>query len=143
MIDLRAVQDLAFSMQSIGYETPCGYGLELLPDLAGYEVFAAMPEPDPLCVEDCATCDDIQAGSYVKQLIEGLPFLPQGRAYFSNLEVYSFTANPIIFVPPYPRTMFFPESDTALFQFSNKKAGTGSFADIQLNKAGQITLKKP
>jgi hypothetical protein len=136
VVDLRAVQDLAFSSQGIDSETPCGYGIELFPDLTGYEVFAALSVPG-------RTCADIQAGFYVKQLVDNLPFFSQGRVSFSNLEVYSYTANPVIFVPPYPKTIFFPQNTQASFQFFNKKVGQGSLVEIQLNQAGQITIQEP
>jgi len=126
VVDLRTAQDLAFSMQDINGETPCGYGVELLPDLTGYEIFVAMPRPG-------MTCADVQ----------GVPAVPEAVFRFSNLELYSYSSNPIIFVPPYPRTIFFPSNSTALFQFFNKKVGSGSLIEIQLNKAGQITLQGP
>ncbi|KKU09878.1 MAG: hypothetical protein UX61_C0006G0012 [Parcubacteria group bacterium GW2011_GWA2_46_7] len=136
VVDLRTAQDLAFSMQDINGETPCGYGVELLPDLTGYEIFVAMPRPG-------MTCADVQNGSYIKVPLQGVPAVPEAVFRFSNLELYSYSSNPIIFVPPYPRTIFFPSNSTALFQFFNKKVGSGSLIEIQLNKAGQITLQGP
>ncbi|KKT88344.1 MAG: hypothetical protein UW89_C0008G0023 [Parcubacteria group bacterium GW2011_GWB1_45_10] len=129
VLDIRKVQDLAYlSQQYNGSDAtyagvvPCGYGIlfdEVKKDR--YTVFAAF-NPD---------CSKIQQGSYTSVPIE-TSTLP------SLVRFIQFSSNPVIFVPPYPRSLFFPSSESMTIRLSLSGPQT-VFRDILINKAGQIS----
>lgn len=126
VLDVRKIQDLAYLSQEYNgsdatYQgkIPCGYGIDFeMTSKKQYTVFAAFSA-------DCAT---VQAG--------GFTAVPLFQEKTPDAVTFSaVTSDPIIFVPPYPRTMFFPvaEIGTVTIGFN------GVSRDILINKAGQIT----
>ena len=133
ILDIRKVQDLAYLSQEYNGSdeahqgsVPCGYGIlfdEVQKDR--YTVFAAFN----------SDCSRIQFGEYDYVEIE-TSLLP------SLLRFDEFSSNPMIFVPPYPRTLFFPSSESMFVRLilSGKE---GAFREILINKAGQISRIYP
>ncbi len=133
ILDVRKVQDLAYLSQQYNgadpiYQgmVPCGYGMlfdEARKDR--YTVFAAFNS-------DCAK---VANGEYNAVDLE-TSLLP------SLMRFGETSSNPIIFVPPYPRSLFFPmaESMTVKLILSGQQ---GVFREISINKAGQISRVYP
>lgn len=134
ILDVRRVQDLSYLSQEYnGPETlfrgkvPCGYGM--LFDTTNkdrYTIFAAFSNSNP--GDDCS---GVQNKNYHAVQIETV-LLPE-LINFAQLG-----SNPVIFVPPYPRTFFFPPADTVTIGLK-LKGSASAFREISINKAGQIS----
>ncbi|OGY39340.1 MAG: hypothetical protein A2418_01585 [Candidatus Brennerbacteria bacterium RIFOXYC1_FULL_41_11] len=128
ILDIRKVQDLSYLSQEYnGPEqdyrgtVPCAYGMlfdALRKDR--YTIFAAFSND----------CSGIQGGNYEAIEIETV-LLP------SLINFGQTSSNPVIFVPPYPRTLFFPQADSAIVRLV-LRGSANSFRDVSINKAGQI-----
>jgi len=133
ILDIRKVQDLAYLSQQYGgadpaYQgmVPCGYGM--LFDEAQknrYTVFAAFN----------SDCSKVVNGEYnVVELETSL--LP------SLIKFGETSSNPVIFVPPYPRSLFFPTAESMIVKLV-LSGQQGVFREISINKAGQISRIYP
>ncbi len=129
ILDIRKVQDLAYLSQEYNgpeqtYQgkIPCGYGIFFDSETKDkYTVFAAFN----------SDCSRIQLGEYNLAEIE-TSFLP------SLLRFDDVSANPMIFVPPYPRTLFFPQAESMTVRLV-LIGREGAYREISINKAGQIS----
>ena len=129
VLDVRKVQDLAYLSQQYNgadptYQgmVPCGYGMlfdEAQKDR--YTVFAVFND-------DCAKVVD---GEY--NLVELETSLLPSLMRFGEV-----SSNPVIFVPPYPRTLFFPTAESMRIRLL-LSGQEGVFREISINKAGQIS----
>jgi hypothetical protein len=129
VLDIRRVQDLAYLSQEYNGENsdyqgkvPCGYGIAFdQENQNSYLVFAAFNDD----------CNQVVLGNYDLVKLEKV-VLP------SLIKISETSSNPVIFVPPYPRSIFFPSAQSMNIKLALKGKEDSVFKNIIINKAGLI-----
>lgn len=132
LLDIRQVQDLAYLSQeyngpeeSYRGQIPCGYGIAFDQNSGkSYLIFAAFS----------ADCNQLGTSNYTRAKIEQVNLPPL-------IKITQVSSNPVIFVPPYPRSIFFPPAESMTIRLALQGSENNVFREITINKAGQITQK--
>ncbi|MEW5805601.1 MAG: hypothetical protein AB1721_02670 [Patescibacteria group bacterium] len=130
ILDIRRVQDLAYLSQEYNGpnpdyqgQVPCGYGIGFNQETGDkYFIFAVFN----------SDCSRVSSGDYSLIELEQIA-LP------SLIRISETSSNPVIFIPPYPRSIFFPAAESMIIKLVLRGSEETAFKNIIINRAGQIS----